>query len=119
MLAEMIQAVLKKTVATDYPHVRLPAAVLAKVDSARELDAYEIKSLTFYNDDKGKSCQGHMEASWYEYKLTVLDRFGNPDEAFPALPGIKSRKQFQEGATIAVAFLYGELVPALIGEVEL
>ena len=60
-----------------------------------------------------------MDACWYEYKLTVLDRFGNPDEAFPTLPEIKSRKQLREGAVAAVAFLYGELAPALIGEVEL
>lgn len=119
MLEKMIQAVLKKTVATDYPHVRVPAAVLAKIDSAQKLDSYEIENLTFYNDDEGKSCQGHMGASWFEYKLTILDRFGNPDEAFPALPEIKSRKQFQEGAVVSVAFLYGELVPVLIGEVAL
>ena len=55
----------------------------------------------------------------YQYKITVLDRFGNPDEAFPPLPEIKSRKQFQEGSIVAAAFLYGELVPALIGEVKL
>ena len=119
MLAEMVKAVIKKTLATDYPHVRLPAVALAKIDSARELDSYEIENLTFYNDDEGKSCQGHMEASWYEYKLTILDRFGNPDEAYPALPEIKSRKQFREGAIVSVALLYGELVPVLIGEVEL
>lgn len=119
MLAEMIKAVIKKTIATDYPHLRLPAAALAKIDSVRKLDPYEIEDLTFYDDDEGKSCQGHMEASWYEYKLTILDRFGNPDEAFPALPEIKSRKQLREGAVAAVAFLYGELAPALIGEVEL
>lgn len=119
MLAEMIKAVIKKTIATDYPHLRLPAAALAKIDSVRKLDPYEIEDLTFYNDDEGKSCHGHLDACWYEYKLTVLDRFGNPDEAFPALPEIKSRKQFREGAVAAVAFLYGELAPALIGEVEL
>ena len=119
MLAEMIQAVIKKTIATDYPHLGLPAPALAKIDSAQKLDSYEIENLTFFNDDEGKSCQGHMEASWYEYKLTILDRFGNPDEAFPALPEIKSKKQFREGAVVSVAFLYGELVPVLIGEVSL
>ena len=33
MLAEMVKAVIKKTLATDYPHVRLPAVALAKIDS--------------------------------------------------------------------------------------
>ena len=52
-------------------------------------------------------------------KLTVLDRFGSPDRAFPALPQIKSKKQFQQGATVAIALPYGELAPAIIGEVKL
>ena len=91
MLAEMIKAVIKKTVAVDYPYLRLPAAVLARVDSVKKLDAYEIGGLIFYDDGEGKSCQGHAEAYWYQYKITVLDRFGNPDEAFPPLPEIKSR----------------------------
>lgn len=119
MLAEMIKAVIKKTVAVDYPYLRLPAAVLARVDSVKKLDAYEIGGLIFYDDGEGKSCQGHAEAYWYQYKITVLDRFGNPDEAFPPLPEIKSRKQFQEGSIVAAVFLYGELVPALIEEVKL
>lgn len=56
---------------------------------------------------------------WYEYKLTVIDRFGNPDANYPALPGIKSKKQFKAGAVVAVALPYGDLTPAIIGEVEL
>ena len=90
MLAEMIKAVIKKTVAVDYPYLRLPAAVLARVDSVKKLDAYEIGGLIFYDDGEGKSCQGHAEAYWYQYKITVLDRFGNPDEAFPPLPEIRA-----------------------------
>ena len=52
-------------------------------------------------------------------KLTVIDRFGNPDANYPALPGIKSKKQFKAGAVVAVALPYGDLTPAIIGEVEL
>lgn len=58
-------------------------------------------------------------AYWYEYKLTVIDRFGSPDANYPALPGIKSKKQFKAGAVVAVALPYGDLTPAIIGEVEL
>lgn len=60
-----------------------------------------------------------MPYYWYEYKLTVIDRFGNPDTNYPALPGIKSKKQFKAGAVVAVALPYGDLTPAIIGEVEL
>ena len=61
----------------------------------------------------------HAVVYWYEYKLTVIDRFGNPDANYPALPGIKSKKQFKAGAVVAVALPYGDLTPAIIGEVEL
>lgn len=60
-----------------------------------------------------------IDVYWYEYKLTVIDRFGNPDTNYPALPGIKSKKQFKAGAVVAVALPYGDLTPAIIGEVEL
>ena len=43
----------------------------------------------------------------------------NPDANYPALPGIKSKKQFKAGAVVAVALPYGDLTPAIIGEVEL
>lgn len=119
MLAEMIQAVIRKTLAVDYSHLQLPGVVLVRIESARKLDSYEIKELTLTNEDEGKSCRGHIEANWYEYKLTVLDRFGSPDPAFPAIPEIKSRKQLPQGATAAAALLYGELLPVLIGEVRL
>ena len=62
---------------------------------------------------------GHITSYWYEYKLTVIDHFGNPDANYPALPGIKSKKQFKAGAVVAVALPYGDLTPAIIGEVEL
>ena len=49
----------------------------------------------------------------------MIDRFGNADSNFPALPGIKSKKQFQAGAVVAVALAYGDIDPVIIGEVSL
>ncbi len=95
MLEEMIRSIVHKTIRRSYPHLKLPSAVCARIDAAVKL------------------------GGWYEYKLTVLDRFGSPDEAFPPLPGIKSKKQFEAGAVVAIALLYGELTPAIIGEVKL
>lgn len=119
MLEEMVKSIVKKYIAVDYPHLKLPTVVFAKVDSVKKLDTYEIKELVIFNDDTGGSFRGHIVAHWYEYKLTVLDRFGSPDKAFPALPQIKSKKQFQQGAMVAIALPYGELAPAIIGEVRL
>lgn len=89
------------------------------MDTVKKLDTYELKDLVIYNEDAGTRFRARIEAYWYEYKLTVLDRFGNPDQRFPALPQIKSKKQFQQGAAVVVALPYGELVPSIIGEVKL
>lgn len=120
MLEQMVKAIIRKTLAEDYSHLKLPAVTYAKVDSAKKLgDTFEVEELVIHNDETGTSYEGHITANWYEYKLTVLDRFGNADQQFPPLPGIKSKKQFEAGAVVAIALPYGELTPAIIGEVEL
>ena len=122
MLPEMIKSVVKKLFAEDYPHLKLPAIVYAKyakVRAARKLDAFEWRELVIYNDESGGSYRAHIKANWYEYTLTILDRFGSIDSAFPVLPQIKSRKQFKTGSIVAVALPHGELIPFIIGEVRL
>ena len=113
------RSVVKKLFAEDYPHLKLPAIVYAKVSAARKLDAFEWRELVIYNDESGDSYRAHIKANWYEYTLTVLDRFGSIDPAFPTLPQIRSRKQFKTGSIVAVALPYGELIPSIIGEVQL
>ena len=119
MLAEMVNTVLKKAIATDYPHLKLPAIAYASITSAKKLEAFQQEDLVIHNDETGNSFRGHIEAHWYEYTLTVLDRFGSPDMKYPVIPKIRSRKQFKKGAVVAVAFPYGELTPSIIGEVRL
>ena len=99
--------------------LKLPAAVFATIDSAAKSDAFDIEELIVHNEVTGEVFKAHITSYWYEYKLTVIDRFGNPDTNYPALPGIKSKKQFKAGAVVAVALPYGDLTPAIIGEVEL
>ena len=119
MLEEMVKAIIKKSIAADYPHLKLPTVVFASISSATKLDAYDVEELVIHNDETGSSFKGHITANWYEYTLTVLDRFGNPDANYPALPGIKSKKQFKPGALVAISLPYGDLNPAIIGEVSL
>lgn len=119
MLEEMVKAIIKKYLAADCPHLKLPAVVYASVRSAKKLDTYEIEELVIHNDESGSSFQGHITAYWYEYTLTVLDQFGNADDQYPALPGIRSKRQFQTGAVVAIALPYGDLEPTIIGEVSL
>lgn len=118
-LNEFAKKVMKDTLAEDYPHLELPAVIYARVQSVKPLDRYEVQDLVIYNDDSHGSYRGHIAARWYEYSLTVLDRFGHPDPKFPTIPQVRSRKQFQRGAIVAAALPYGELAPAIIGEAEL
>lgn len=119
MLEEFVRAALNKLIAEDYPHLKLPAVVYATVTQAKQLEeTFEIKELTICNDESGGSYKGHIVAHWNEYTLKVVDRFGNDDETFPALPGVRSRAQYKNGATVAVALAYGD-TPTIIGEVRL
>lgn len=119
MLEEMIKSTLNKTIEKDFPHLVLPAVVYANVTAAKKLaETFEVNDLIIHNDETGGSYIGHIVVPWWEYTLAVVDRFGNPDEDFPTIPGIKSKKQFQTGATVAVALAYGDLSPTIIGEVE-
>lgn len=108
MLEEMVASVMKKTLAQDFPHLKLPAAVFATIDSAAKSDAFDIEELIVHNEVTGEVFKAHITSYWYEYKLTVIDRFGNPDANYPALPGIKSKKQFKAGAVVAVALPYSK-----------
>lgn len=119
-LQRMIKGVMKKTMAEEYPHAKLPAVVLASVGKAKRLDAFETTELVIHDDEhRGSYYRGHITSYWYEYELTILDRFGNPDPDYPPIPQVRSRKQFRRGAVVAVALPYGELTPSIIGEVRL
>ena len=117
--ALMVMRVAKKLIAQEYPHVKLPAVVYATVSKAAQLgETFELEELVIHNDETGSSYKGLITAHWNEYTLTVVDRFGNVDETFPALPGVRSKAQYKAGAVVAVALAYGDS-PAIIGEVQL
>ena len=79
---------------------------------------FDLEDLVIHNDETGSSFKGHITAHWNEYTLTVVDRWGNEDESFPPLPGVRSKGQYKAGAFVAVAMAYGDS-PAIIGEVQL
>ena len=118
MLEQMVRSIIRKTLETETPHLTLPAVVCATVTTAKQLpETYRVEELIIANDDTGSSYRGHIVAQWYEYTLSVIDRFGDVDESFPPLPGIKSKKQFRAGAVVAIALTYGDIAPAISGEV--
>ena len=106
----------KETVCRGLPTSKTPGNRLRQSQHSPEI---EWRELVIYNDESGGSYRAHIKANWYEYTLTILDRFGSIDSAFPVLPQIKSRKQFKTGSIVAVALPHGELIPFIIGEVRL
>lgn len=119
MLEKMMQAVVRKIIAQEYPHAKSPSVVYATVSTATQLaETFELNNLVIYNEAKGEVFPGRITAFWNEYTLVVVDRWGNRDESFPALPGVRSKAQYKVGAVVAVAMAYGDS-PAIIGEVQL
>ena len=119
MLEQMMRAVARKIIAQEYPHAKSPAVVYATVSKATQLgETFDLEDLVIHNDETGSSFKGHITAHWNEYTLTVVDRWGNEDESFPPLPGVRSKGQYKAGAFVAVAMAYGDS-PAIIGEVQL
>ena len=119
-LEQFTKSVINRAIAEDYPHLKLPAVVYATVTGAKELsDTYEVKELEITDEDGGRTFKAHYTAHWHEYALKVLDRFGNTDDTFPELPGVRSKVQLEAGATVAIAFAFGGVEPTIIGEVVL
>ncbi len=118
MLKDTVRTVMKLVIDTDYPHLRLPAVMFARVVSVRTCGTYDTGGLTISDETRGESFKAGITADLFEYRLELTDRFGNADPAFPALPGIRSRKQFQAGDLAVVAFPYGDTDPVIIGEAD-
>lgn len=119
MLEQMMRAVARKIIEQEYPHAKSPSVVYATVSTATQLaETFELNNLVIYNEAKGEVFPGRITAFWNEYTLVVVDRWGNEDESFPPLPGVRSKGQYKAGAFVAVAMAYGDS-PAIIGEVQL
>lgn len=93
MLEEFVTTVIKKLMKTEFPHLEHPAAMYARVTKRTELGGY------------------------YEYNLKILDKDKQVDSRFPELPRIRSKQGHEVGDVVAVAMLYGELNPYIVGEV--
>ena len=107
MLEQMMRAVARKIIAQEYPHTKSPAVVYATVSKATQLgETFDLEDLVIHNDETGSSFKGHITAHWNEYTLTVVDRWGDEDESFPPLPGVRSKGQYKAGAFVAVAMAY-------------
>lgn len=94
-LESMIRTTLQRLIDQQYPHVKYPPAVLARVTSMEELG------------DRG-----------WRYSLRLLGS-DLSDRNFPEIPEVDSRIKVEAGVggTVAVALLYGRIEPFIINEV--
>lgn len=117
-MEKMIQDVMDKKLKEDFPQIQLPAVMKARVTKATALaEAYEDDELKIEDKDAGRTFEVKIAGKWFEYNLKILTKDGDIDTRFPEVPGVRSKIQIQAGGTAAVALLYGELMPHIIGEV--
>lgn len=93
MLAEMIDAAVNKKIERDFPHLKLPAGKYARITKVQEYPGY------------------------YEYNLKILDENRAIDGNFPEIPGVKSFVKFEDGDTVTVLLLYGQIIVHIVGKV--
>ncbi|EKS54343.1 hypothetical protein D186_23366 [Citrobacter freundii ATCC 8090 = MTCC 1658 = NBRC 12681] len=93
MLEQYVHAVVDKKIRQEYPHIELPGAVCARITKAQLGEAY------------------------HTYSVKILDANREVDERFPEVPNVKSKDKFDQGDTVAVLLLYGQLDVFIVGEV--
>lgn len=120
MMEDMIKTVFQKMLQEEYPFLVAPSVIYAKVTAAKQLDkTYELQDVTFKDKDTGESVEGTITGHWHQYTLVLLDRFGNPNDQYPPVPGVQCKKKYKTGATVAVVMPYGESNPFILEEVVL
>lgn len=93
MLKTLINKEFAEKIQTEYPHLRYPAAVYAKVTGVQEEDFFNV------------------------YCIKILDKNRREDHAYPEIPQVKSEKVYHVGDVVAVAMMYGDIAPYIIGGV--
>ena len=83
MLKEFVGRELDGKIRDEYPHVKYPSGMYAKVV---------------------KCCKGEK---LYKYTLKILDKSMQPNNDFPEIPNVKSSIQLNEGETVVILLLYG------------
>lgn len=118
-MEQFAATMIDKTLTQKYPHLKLPAVMLARVVGGRKLDdTHTWAELTICSDEpNGGSYRGHIIVHWWEYTLELVDRAGNAEQGSPQIPGVRSKVQLQTGSYVAVALPNGQLTPEIIGEV--
>ncbi len=94
MLHTFVKKELEKQIQENYPHMRHPSGMYAKITQARE--------------DNGR----------YVCTLKILDKAMNIDNDFPEIPNVKTDIPFQQGDVAVLLLLYGGSGVFILGRYE-
>lgn len=119
MIEQVVKSIVEKHLLENFPQVQLPGTMQASVTKATKLgDTYDYEDMQVEGCQSCPPYEAKITGPWYEYSLKILTRDGAVDEKYPEIPGVMSRHQVKKGGKVAVAMLYGELRPFILGEVK-
>lgn len=96
MLKTFVDQEMDRRIYETYPHLRYPMAVYAKVIRAER--------------DEGET---------YRCIIRILDKNRKEDASFPEIPRVRTYVPCKAGDVVAVVFLYGDIMPYIIGRAAL
>lgn len=91
MMKQFVGQELEQQIKENYPHLQYPPLMYAKVVYV----------------------QGNMPPR--EATLKILDKNKQPDSRFPEIPKVKTEIDIEKGDVVAIALLYGEFDPYILG----
>lgn len=118
MLEKFVEEILKKLLQTQYRHLLRPGVVYARIIAAEQGETFAGAEIELELED-GSTVRGHRVESWYSYTLQILDQFGAEDTSYSLIPGVESKLALAVGAVVAVGLPNGDVLPVIIGEVQL
>lgn len=114
MVEDMANVIIKK-VAESYPHIAVPAAMMAKITSAKELPEEYEEMCRIKDMATGEERESIVYKKYYSYGIRVVNTNGVQLTKYPAIPNVKTRLQFKVGEAVTVVFLDGDMTPSIVG----
>ncbi len=91
MLKTFVDQELNQRIQKEYPHLKYPAAVYAKITNVKK------------------------EVAYYSYIIRILDKNKKENSKFPEIPKVKSESLYESGDVVVAIFLYGDVMPYIVG----
>lgn len=91
-LKQMIRNEITNKINREYPHLKMPTAMYARITGAAQ------------------------QGTDYIYNIKILGKDLGYSSEHPEIPGVKSKLKIETGKSVVVLLMYGELNPFIVGE---